>query len=257
MSPSQPIWEGIYSSFREVPAEGPGFDGEAWITNSLKKMEEMRKHAQNGAALPPPSNYREGLLPLLAALTCRENKRLRILDFGGGIGFTYYQTVFALPQTASLEYYIVERENVCKAGKEFFGETDGKLVFSSTLPEKDRDFDIVYTGSVLHYIDDWKHLLSQLCNYSPKYLLIADVLAGNISTFATAQHYYNSRIPVWFFSVDEVIQSVHSLGYELMFKSAYRPTVMGVEQDLPTQNLGEGHCLKNTCNLLFAKAAMP
>jgi hypothetical protein len=32
-----PIWEGVYESFQEVPATGPGFRGEAWIRNSLKK----------------------------------------------------------------------------------------------------------------------------------------------------------------------------------------------------------------------------
>lgn len=245
------IWEGVYHHFSDVPVEGPGFDGETWIANSLKKMEALREDLERNVPLPPPGNYREGLLPLLAALTYREQKKLRILDFGGGIGFTYYQTVFGLPLTEGIEYHIVERESVCEAGRKFFGTASHKPIFHSTLPCPPEKFDIVHMGSSLQYIGDWKQVLSELCTLSRKYLLLIDVLAGNIPTFASVSHYYGSRIPVWLLNIEELLQTVHSLRYELMYQSAYPSVIWGVEQELPMQNFESQYRLKRPCNLLF------
>lgn len=252
MAYSGPIWEGVYRRFSEVPAEGPGFDGETWINNSLKKVTALREEVERNAPLPPPSNYREGLLPLLVALVYQEKGAVRVLDFGGGVGLAYYQTIYALPQTEGVEYHIVEREAACKAGREFFGTAAGNLFFHTELPPAGGGFDIVYLGSVLQYIEDWRQLLSQLCVLSRRYLLLVDVYAGNIPTFASVSHYYGSKIPAWLLNIEELIHAVNSVGYELIFKGVYHPAIWGVEQILPMQNFEQRYQLKQPCNLLFA-----
>ncbi len=252
MTYNGPIWEGIYSSFSQVPVEGPGFDGEVWLNNSLKKMAVLRLEAEKSALLPPPSNLREILLPLVAAVVYQEQRKLKILDFGGSIGFTYYQTVRALPGAERVEYHIVERESVCVAGRKFFSEANGNLFFHEELPGKGV-FDIVYLGSTLHYIDDWQGLLSQICKLSPKYLLLVEVPAGDIPTFITAQHHYSSRIPVRFFNINELLSVAKLHGFELTYKSICPSTVLGKEQDLPMQNFDQKYQLRNACNLLFSR----
>jgi len=246
------IWEGVYRSFSEVPIEGPGFDGETWIGNSLKKIGTLRDEAEKNAPLPPTSNYREALLPLLAGLVYNEKKGVRILDFGGGIGFTFYQTIYALPSAEDVEYHIVERENVCQAGRKFFGTDHGAPLFHSELPQaEDGLFDIVHSGSALHYIENWTQLIAQLCGLSRKYLLLVDVPAGNIPTFVTVQNYHESKIPVRFFNINELFSAVNFYGYKLIFKSAYNSTVLGVGQSLPMQNFEEQYQLQKhvTCSL--------
>ncbi len=251
MASDSTIWEGVYPNFAEVPIEGPGFDGQEWIGNSLRKMDALRKEVKKNASLPPPSNYREGLLPLLASFVYNDQKKLRILDFGGGIGFTYYQTAQALPQTNGFEYHIVEREAVCKAGKEFFGDTAQPPIFHTELPKEEGMFDIVHISSALQYIDDWKQLVSKVCALSKKYLLLVDIYAGNIPTFVSAQCYSSSKIPMWFINFQELVQEINSLGYKLIYKSVYQPTIHGAEQSLPMQNFDEKYRLKQACNLLF------
>jgi len=254
MAYNKPVWEGVYCSFGEVPDVGPGFDGETWINNSLKKVTALRDEAERNVPLPPPSNYRECLLTLLVALVYQEKNAVRILDFGGGTGFTYYQTICGLPQTKRVEYHIIEREAVCKAGREFFGTNHGNIHFSTELPQTGEMFDIVHLGSAIQYVENWEQLLSRLCVLSRKYLLLVDALAGNIPTFATAQHYYGSKIPVWFLNVQKLLSVVSSFGYELIFKSVYEPVILGMEQSLPMQNFEEKYRLKRACNLLFKKA---
>jgi putative methyltransferase (TIGR04325 family) len=256
MSYDGPIWEGVYHSFSEVPVVGDGFDGEKWIDSSLKKITALRSEAEKNAPLPPTSNYREALLPLLAALAYHEQSSVKILDFGGGIGFTYYQTVCGLPYAEQLEYHIVERESACKAGMQFFGAAYNNLFFHSELPQaEDGLFDIVHSGSALQYIENWKQLISQLCVLSRKYLLLVDVPAGNIPTFITAQNYHGSKIPARFFNIQELLFAVDTFGYELIYNSVYEPIILGVEQNLPMQNFEEKYRLKRACNLLFKRSS--
>jgi len=248
-----PIWEGIYSSFSEVPVTGPGYDGAVWVNNSLKKIAALREQAQKNAPLPPLSNYRQALLPLLATIIYQQKGSVRILDFSGGIGFTYYQTFYALQQTSGLEYNIVEREAVCRAGREFFEAESNSPYFLTSLDKVEGAFDIIHLGSVLQYIEDWSGLLARLAAMSPNYLLLIDVLAGNNQTFITSQNYYGSKIPTWFLNIGELIHTVETNDYKLMFMSGFLPTILGVEQSLPMENFESPYRLERTNNLLFVK----
>lgn len=254
MTYKKPIWEGVYNSFCKVPAKGAGFDGETWIRNLQKKIIELKNNSELNVPLPPPSNYREALLPLLASLVVNEQRKARILDFGGGIGLAYYQTIYGLPRPTCIDYHIVERESVCRAGTQFFRATDDNPFFHSLLPEGENEFDIVHAGSALQYIDDWRQVASRLCSLSRKYLLLVDIPAGNNPTFAAAQNYYGSKIPVWFFNIEEFLSFIGSRGYNLLLKSAFQPTILGVEQSLPMQNYEEKYQIKTACNLFFIKA---
>jgi hypothetical protein len=56
---------------------------------------------------------------------------------------------------------------------------------------------------------------------------------------------------MWFLNFQEFVQEVSSLGYKLIYKSLFQPTIHGVEQSLPMQNFDERYRLKHACNLLF------
>ena len=68
-----PIWEGVYESFKEVPATGPGFRGEEWISNSLKRIKTLRDAAKENKTVPTVTSYRESLLPVITSKMFSEN----------------------------------------------------------------------------------------------------------------------------------------------------------------------------------------
>ncbi|MHC4560179.1 MAG: methyltransferase, TIGR04325 family [Planctomycetota bacterium] len=246
------IWNGVYSSFKEVPAEGPGFKGEKWLNNSLKKITALRNAAKENTSVPSVTKYRESLLPVVASMVYNEMGRVRILDFGGGIGFTFYEVAQALPKTENFEYHIVGTEAECTAGRHSFME-EGNIFFHNSLPEDIGEVDIVHMGSSLHYIEKWRETLARLCGYSPEYLLFTDLTAGDIPTYASAQKYYDSSIPVWFFNLEEIIEAMFNEGFKLVFKSTYVSKILGEEQPLPQDNFKEEYRLGYSCILLFGK----
>ncbi len=250
------IWEGVYKSFREVPARGPGVTGERWIQQSLRTITSYRELAQRGKSLPAVTQYRESLLPLVAALVHYQRGSVRILDVGGAIGFTYYQALHGLPRPEHFEFHVVEVEAVCQAGKECF-KNERNIFFHSSLPkERELSFDVVHLGSSLQYIEKWETMLSDLCRLEAKYFLFTDLPAGDIPTFATAQNYYESAIAAWFFNIDEVIAVMAGLGYQLIFRSAYIAKILGEEvEELPMGNFEKEYRLPHNCNLLFVQVS--
>ena len=245
------IWEGVYSDFKEVPVSGPGFNGGKWATNSLKKISELLEAAKKQGTIPSVVAYRANLLPLLAALVREETGRVSVLDFGGGLGFTYVPVAHALVEKSRLDYHIVDVERICESGTQLF-ENDDCVHFHTSLPSIS-EVDIVHMGSSLQYIRDWKELINRLADYQSEYFLFTDLMAGDIPTYATAQNYYGSKIPHWFFNINEIIATMSSVGFDLLFKSTYTATILGKEQELPQNNFPEDLRLGRACSLLFAK----
>jgi hypothetical protein len=65
---SEPIWEGVYKSFRDAPPPGPGFSGGRWIQSSLKNLHAVRLDKERRGTVLSVTQYRESLLALVATI---------------------------------------------------------------------------------------------------------------------------------------------------------------------------------------------
>ncbi len=248
------IWEGIYKSFKEAPVVGKGFNSDQWIRSSRKKALKLLANLKRKKTIPEVVAYRTSLLPFLAALMNSKSGKIKILDFGGGLGITYIQVISSLVNNENIEYHIVENEKICKEAERIFRD-DEKVHFHTSLPNNSNEVDIVHLSSSLHYIENWKELIIKLADYQPEYFVFVDLPAGDIPTYVTAQNYYESKIPVWFFNVNEVINVMSSVDFKLLFKSLFIATILGKEQEIPQDNFPKEYRLRNSCNLLFSRSS--
>lgn len=250
-----PLWDGVYKSFAEVPVQGSGFAGNDWLENSSKKLSGFRDLAASSSTVPVVTAYTDSLLPVIAGIVQGKNRSVRILDFGGGLGFSYYQIREGLSGDAEFELCVVDIEEVCAEGRRVF-EGEANISFHSAIPEASgQGFEIVHIGSSLQYIEDWQSQLGALCEVAAEYVLMANIPAGDIETFATAQNYYGSRIPCWFFDVRDLISTMEENDYRLVFKSSYLTKVYGVDQPYPLDNFEPQYRVKYPCMLLFQNAS--
>ncbi|HBG27359.1 MAG: hypothetical protein A2Y10_18830 [Planctomycetes bacterium GWF2_41_51] len=245
------IWEGIYSSFAECPKCGDGFSSERWSNQQLERITKLKKEIkQSGEKIVGCQN---GLLPVLAAVVGNGLKnKVRILDFGGGLGNSYLLMTCGCLRNIDFEFFVLESQEVCRKGKEFFKDA-GNIHFDSDFPEAIKSFDIIHLGSSIQYVEDWKGLLADFAKYNPNYILLADVPAGNIPTYATVQNYYESKIPYWFFNINDIISVMDSAGFVLLFSSVFTDKRLGKEQSLPQDNFPAKYRVGNSRNLLFVR----
>ena len=85
----------------------------------------------------------------------------------------------------------------------------------------------------------------------PKYILLSDIFAGSIKSYATLQNYYDSKIPHWFLNLNEILDIFSSNGYELVMKTYATSRRLGVEDILPMSNFPEELRLTQTLHLLL------
>lgn len=246
------IWSGIYHTFSDVPLVGKGHEGDDWIQNSIKKATEAIELARKKQTVSPVAINRDTQLPLLVALFAVSQDSVTVLDFGGGLGMTYLSVICAQEHPENVDYHILELGSICAAGRKLFRD-DAHVHFHTELPDNIRSIDIVHVGSSLQYVEDWKGQLARLASYHPAYFLLEDLYAGEIPTYATAQYYYGSHMPCWFFNIHEVIGVMKSNGYRLQFRSTYMAKILGLEQESPQDNFPKSHRLGHACNLLFVK----
>src|SRR3989338_1137391 len=245
------IWEGIYKDFQENLSVGKGFDGDTWINKLSKKLSKILDDSKKKKAIPEIVAYNDSLLPFLAAIIVQRSGNVSILDIGGGLGIAYLQVNSALARAEDVDYHIVEKKKVCETGRKIF-QNDKRIHFHTSSP-RNLETDIVHMGGVLCYIKDWKAYLYKLLNYKPEYFLFTNLNAGEIPAYATFQNYYGSKIPCWFFNIDDVTDTMKAMGFKLSFKSTYAGTYLGKEQDIPQDNFPEKYRLKNSCSILFAR----
>jgi putative methyltransferase (TIGR04325 family) len=241
------VWEGIYAHYRDVPTSGHGFNGDVWINKTYAYTQSVLASAKKYGTIPTGVAGEHMLLPLLAAAVCREaGGKVRILDFGGGMGIAYVHLLSSLVNCGSIDYHIVESEGVCERGARLF-EHDERIHFSAQLPVGLADLDILYMSSALQYVEDYPSLLKALSAFQARYFLFAKLSAGDFPTYATAQkNVPGTTLAYWFINAQEIIEIMAAGGYSLIYKSA-------LEQQYDQSNFPEKYRMGQTCNLLFSR----
>jgi putative methyltransferase (TIGR04325 family) len=247
------VWDGVYASFDEAPAIGPGFAGPIWHQRSMQSAREEAAKLAAGEPLEYSLRQRNAILPVVAAMLLGRQSGVNILDFGGGPGTAFMVLMNALGDDIKrVDYQIVEVDGLCRAARELFAAGPGPT-FQPELPAAG-PFDIVQASSVMQYIGDWRSVVRRLAGYGAPYLLFGDVFIGEFSTYVTLQNYYDSRIPHWFINAGEFIGEVGRQGYELMLRAACDGRILGVYGALPMDNFPPALRIPHTTHLLFSRS---
>lgn len=242
-----PIWQGIHRAHRDVPRSGAGYGDPGLVQETLAHTEGVIAGTRRYGTIPTAVTGEHTLLPLLASVLCKGSGRVRVLDFGGGMGVAYVHLVSSVPSCGVIDYHIVEHEAVCEAGARLF-ESDPRVHFHASLPDDLPALDVVHVSSALQYVENYVGLLARLCAYGSTYVLFVKLSAGDIPTYATAQtNLPGMTVPYWFIDVKEIVRLMSLGGYSLIFKGA-------LEREYRQDNFPAEYRLGRACNLLFARA---
>jgi putative methyltransferase (TIGR04325 family) len=236
-------WQGIYAHRRDVPSDNASYDDEI----------EVRKHYDwTRAALDLVHAGKQPILwhdtlAVVAAIISSRNNAVSVLDFGGAVGSGYVQLLGSLPKNAAIQYHVVDLPKMCAAGHQLFAG-DPRITFHTCLPSLDDALDIVYASSVLQYVDDYGGLLRQLGSAQATFILLGQLAAGDIPTFATKQMNLVEKIlAYWFLNRDEVGDSLAEAGYELVYDG------LG-DQVYDQSNFPDTHRIGRMRNMLFRRS---
>jgi putative methyltransferase (TIGR04325 family) len=173
-----------------------------------------------------------------------------ILDFGGGLGIGHVSLAESIASNLhNVQYTIVEGPRVAALGRGALGD---KVTYLTSVPSTG-NFSLIHIASSLQYIRDCRRFLSSLSSLGSNYILLSDVFAGHIKTFATLQNYYESLIPHWFLNLDELLAVLSGCGHSLKLQRYASSLRLGIQDVLPMDKFPDSLSLVQTLALLLEK----
>jgi putative methyltransferase (TIGR04325 family) len=248
------VWEGVYNCWEDAPQDSNILEDKIWVDKVTNQALKNISAFKSGKNFPLASSTQDYILSLAGGILLSYNKdNLCILDFGGGMGTSYFPLISSLPDPKKLEFHIVELKTICDLAQKFLGDFS-QLHFYESLPNLSKQPHIIHAGSSIQYVSDWKKLLTEFANYRPNILILEDILAGDIPGFVTTQNFYGKRIRSRFLNINELIEELQSLDYQLIYKSHCKQNFLGkLGGPLPMKNFPPQYRLEYCSHLIFKR----
>ncbi|MFI5148635.1 MAG: TIGR04325 family methyltransferase [Bacteroidia bacterium] len=201
-----PMWSGNYPSWDEALKKASGYDMPAILEKVRTAALEVKK---GNAAFERDSVLffeKEFNWPLVGCLLHVANQYhgvLELIDFGGGLGSSYFQNKELLTGLKKLKWMVVEQEHFVRCGQKEMEEPG--FSFHLTLEEamEKGSVKVMLLSSVLQYLEKPYEFLDQLIKHKPDYLLFdrtAFVEKGTdrITLQNVPPEIYPASYPAWF-----------------------------------------------------------
>lgn len=241
------VWSGVFRSFDEAATGDDIFATVRWRESVRAQFTAKTTEPQVDTGYP--------LAVLAATVAATSVDALGILDFGGGAGATYLECRARTADALRLDYRVVEHEDVCASGRDLARDLQ-ELSFYSDLNTAVSGWQpqIVNIASTLHYIEDWQECLRRVCAQEPEWLVLGDVLAGDVvETFVSHQHYYGQVAPVWIWRETELLSAIAEFGFDPVYRAQFAARIAGRPGPLPMADLPAGRRLTHTLNYVFRR----
>jgi putative methyltransferase (TIGR04325 family) len=152
------------------------------------------------------ADYSWPLLAILLWIASLRDGRLRLIDFGGSLGSTYFQHRPLLTGLKQLKWFVVEQPHVVACGKAEF--EDDSLHFCNNMDEclEPGPVHALLLSSVLPYLESPYRVLDEIFSREVRHIIIdrTPFLLGGEKDRLTVQRVppsiYPASYPAWFFN---------------------------------------------------------
>jgi putative methyltransferase (TIGR04325 family) len=216
-------FRGSYANWQEASGHTSGYDAQ----NILKRVLEATRTVRNGKA----AYERDGVLfaqpndpyPLIAALmhaATFANGSLRVLDFGGALGSSYFQCRHWLNHLPTMDWCVVEQPHFVAMGNEQLANHHLRFV-ESIAQTASQPFDVALFSGVLQYLPTPMEILRQAIAAKPRYIIIDRTPTINAThdqiriQKQTSRRLAPSSYPIHLFTQATLMQ-VATWGYRLL-----------------------------------------
>jgi putative methyltransferase (TIGR04325 family) len=214
------IWQGVHESFRQVESVGEGFEGNRWVQETENWTETIRPR-DSAASIPSDIARRHMVFLGLLGKLAEGARRLRIVDFGGGLGMAYHCAVRSLRGDLAYDHHVVELGSIYGIAEGNSSEGN-RLTFHRDMGSLPRPIDLLYANNVIQYIEDYSNVLRKLAELESPLIFLAEVPAGEQPSYASGQtNVEGTVIPCWFFNLKEIDVEMARAGYKKILDIAF------------------------------------
>lgn len=167
-------WKGDYRSWKDAKKASTGYDNDTILQKvqaSLLKVKNSEAIYERDSVIFDEIQYS---WPLLSGLMLAATKtdELRVIDFGGSLGSTYYQNKKFLDEIKSVSWSVVEQEHFVDAGKKDFEDERLHFYYDVKTCKEDQNPNILVLSGVLQYLEEPYKILDDILENKFEYILI-------------------------------------------------------------------------------------
>jgi putative methyltransferase (TIGR04325 family) len=209
---NQVQFSGHFLSWDEAARASSGYDEDCILQTTIEAARKVinGEMAFERDSVPfPEMQYHFPLLWALTRATVRY-QRLHVIDFGGALGSSYFQSRHMLDTCEVLKWAIVEQPSHVTVGNKEFANSE--LSFHRSLDSacKDTAYDVLLLSGVIQYLPDpFAFLGHVLGRRIPSIIVDRTPFMTNGIARLTVQHVpkriYPASYPAWFLSEQELL----------------------------------------------------
>lgn len=239
------IWNGVFKNFKDTGIDYIGFHDPIWFKKQIEEINQ--KYFKNSRNENLDNDYSIDYF-LIALLSVK--KQINVCDFGGAMGQVFLRIKNKVSINYNVRFDVIESIETINYLPQSLKEIEG-LSFYTEFQFK--DYDILHLGSVIQYIENIDDFFKKISLINSEYILINDLLAGDIPTYTTIQNYYNNPIPVTWYNFDFINSELEKFNYELISKSKYKVKILGEENLRNLTSVPEEYRIDHSLNLIYKK----
>ena len=224
--PSRYGWKGDYENWREAMAHSGGYDSSKILDKvkiSTLKVKEGKAVFERDSVLFEHIEYSWPLLSSLLWITAQNGGSLKVLDFGGSLGSSYFQNKLFLDKLKYVEWNVVEQENFVECGRRFI--QDERIRFFNSVEDCIRERglpDLLVLACTIPYLENPYQLLTRLETFGIPYLLIDNTPFNyenrdRLTVQTVPPSIYEASYPCWFLDYGKVLSSLNPYTVVLEF----------------------------------------
>lgn len=206
------MWFGNFKDWESASLQCAGYDE----ISILEKCKDALLDVKNGNRIYERDsilyNYIQYSWPLAAILlksAQQNNNILRILDFGGSLGSSFYQNRALLGSETKIHWGIVEQKSFVETGKKYFEDITLRFFYTPEECINTIDPQVILLSSVLQYLPEPYVWLEKLSNLQVKYIVLDRTsFSCDDKDLLTIQNVpeeiYKASYPCWFLSMTKL-----------------------------------------------------
>jgi len=207
------VWQGNYPTWNDAKQNCSGYEDISILEKTRKAVLKVKKGEAAGerdSVLFDKTPYSWPVIAFLLKAAIENKLRLNVVDFGGALGSSYFQSISMIPSDTELSWNVVEQAEYVKAGNKEI--KDNRLSFYYSIEDALEKIPahILLLSSVLQYLEDPAEFVDKILSYGFKYIIIdRTAFIDDPKARLTIQHIpksiYDASYPAWFFNEDKFI----------------------------------------------------
>lgn len=207
-------FEGNYATYEEARKASEGYDAPAILAKTREALLKVKRGESRWERDAMVSDSEEMPWPLLACLAriaaVKGKPELRVLDFGGSLGSTYFWCRPFLTPEFRIHWHVVEQTEHVTVGRQDFQNDELRFDYRVEDVLAVERPDVLLLSSVIHYLNDPEAFLEKLRGWGIRYLILDRTpLREHPKHRLTVQHIpqeiYHASYPAWFLSQQRVL----------------------------------------------------